>query len=440
MKTAQFRWLVALAALALTSNRCCAAAPTPKLSIQPENASGVYEIGQPIAWHIEASGFDPAATASYTIKRGGLTELDHGQLKLVDGRGEVTTSRDEPGALLLEVKLVSPGGDEHTAVGGAIVAPSEISTSAERPADFDEFWKAKLAELAAVSENAQLEPGDSGVPGVDYWKITLDNIRGTHIRGQLARPSKGEKLPAMLIPQWAGVYPLEKPWVTSRAAEGWLVLNIMAHDLPIDEPAEFYQQQFAGPLKDYWSIGNDDRDKGYFLRMFLSCYQAIEYLTHRPDWDGKTLVVVGASQGGWQTLMIAGLHPKVTAALALVPAGCDMWGPEVGRRPGWPQWYDQTAGKDPSRVREAGRYYDVVNFASHIHCPVLVGMGLIDQVCPAEGVMAAVNQINAPKEIVFLPHSEHQEIDGSQRAFNDRCYGAWLPALRAGKPAPVNQP
>ena len=49
------------------------------------------------------------------------------------------------------------------------------------------------------------------------------------------------------------------------------MLNINAHDLPIDQPTEFYKQQAAGPLKNYPYIGNDDREKSYFLRMYLSC-------------------------------------------------------------------------------------------------------------------------------------------------------------------------
>ena len=79
--------------------------------------------------------------------------------------------------------------------------------------------------------------------------------------------------------------------------------------------------------------------------MYLSCYRAVEYLKTRPDWNGKTLVVMGDSQGGQQTLMIAGLHPKnITAALALVPAGGDMLAPDAGRAPGWPHWYFNTEG------------------------------------------------------------------------------------------------
>jgi cephalosporin-C deacetylase-like acetyl esterase len=254
-----------------------------------------------------------------------------------------------------------------------------------------------------------------------YWKITLNNIRGTHIEGQLARPVEGGKLPALLIVQWAGVYPLQKNWVTDRAVEGWLVLDIEAHDLPIDESDAFYKDQFSGPLKNYWSIGNDDRDTSYFLRMYLSCYRAADYLAKRKDWDGKTLVVMGGSQGGQQTLMTAGFYPKITAALAVVPAGCDMLGPDIGRKGGWPQWYSNTEGKDPAKVREASRYYDVANFTPRIKCPVLVGMGLIDEVCPAAGVLAAVNQISSPKEVILLPKAGHQDEHNTHGAYIQRC-------------------
>ena len=143
-----------------------------------------------------------------------------------------------------------------------------------------------------------------------------------------------------------------KTWATDRAGDGWLCLNIEAHDLPIDEPESFYKAQSDGPLNNYPAIGNEDRETSYFLRMYLSCYQAARYLTERDDWDGKTLVVIGGSQGGLQALMTAAIHPKITAAMAIVPAGCDALGPTVGRKGGWPQWYDQIGGKDPAKVRE----------------------------------------------------------------------------------------
>jgi cephalosporin-C deacetylase len=424
-----------LVAVALAAANLGLAQP---LTVHPDHANGIYQVGETVRWQIEWSGGSNPPPARYRLLKGGLMEARQGALTFSNGVAALASTFDAPATMLVEVKGQPDGGREVRATGGAVAAPERIALSSPRPADFDAFWQSKLDALAQIPANPQLESVDIGRTNLAYWKITLDNIRGTHIHGQLARPARDGTFPALLIVQWAGVYPLQKSWVTDRAAEGWLVLNIEAHDLPIDEPESFYKDQFAGPLKDYWAIGNDDRDTSYFLRMYLSGYRAVEYLTRRPDWDGKTLAVMGDSQGGQQTLMIAGLHPeKISAALALVPAGCDMLGPEAGRKGGWPQWYDWTSGKDPQKVHEASRYYDVANFATHIQCPVLVGLGLIDETCPPAGILAAVNQIRSPREVVILPRSGHQDNHGTQAAYNQRRYSAWLPALRQGKPAPV---
>jgi len=407
-------------------------------SVAPDHADGVYAVGQPIRWNVKSAPTAHVDAARYTIKAGQIKVMRQGTMTLTNGVGVLETELQAPGTVLAEFSSPGTSGKIASVLGGAIAAPYQIQPSAARPADFDAFWAAKLAELAQVPVNSKLESVDVGVTNVSYWKISMDNIRGTHIQGQLARPKQGQKLPAMLIVQWAGVYALKRDWVTDRAKDGWLTLNINAHDLPIDQPDAFYKDQSNGALKDYPGIGNDDRETSYFLRMYLSCYRAAEYLAARDDWDGRTLVVTGGSQGGLQTLMLAGLSPRITAGLADVPAGCDMTGPEAGRQPCWPQWYFKAAGKDTNKVHRASQYYDVVNFASRITCPVLVGVGLIDQTCPAAGVLAAMNQVQVPKEIVFLPHAAHQDIHGSHGAYYGRM-NAWLAALRQGKQAPVKE-
>ena len=414
---------------------CLNFARSQELSIKPDNGLGVYQPGQAIHWDIQVKNGE-ASEAAFTVKKGGMTELSKGKVLFTNGQAQIEAKLDEPGWLLAEVTLKGANDKRIKGLGGALVSPEKLQPAAARPADFDAFWQAKLDDLAAVPANPKLDPAESSKPTVDYFKITLDNIRGTHIQGQIARPRSGEKLPAMLTVQWAGVYPLQKSWVTDRAAEGWLVLNINAHDLPIDQPEQFYNDQSAGLLKDYPAIGNDDRETSYFLRMYLSCYRAAQYLAERPDWDGRTLVVTGGSQGGLQSIVTAALHPKITAVMACVPAGCDLNGPEAGRLPGWPMWYWAAKGKDEAKVRSADRYYDVVNFASRVKCPVLVGVGLIDTVCPSPGVFAACNQFQGLKEVVVMPVSEHGEKNGSQAPYHRR-FNAWNQALLKGQPAPV---
>jgi cephalosporin-C deacetylase-like acetyl esterase len=408
----------------------------PRLTIVSDHADGIYALGQSVHWRIEPGSPSRFGEANYTLRKGGLVLLREGKLALASTVEEIDATLSEPGTLLLEVKATDHEGKPLRSLGGAVIAPERIQPSAPRPPDFDRFWQAKLDELAKTPASPQLVSRDSGKPGVDYWQVTMDNIRGTHIRGQIARPKAGEKLPALLIVQWAGVYGLSKDWVANPASAGWLALDINAHDLPIDETPEFYEQQSRGPLADYPAIGNDDRDKSYFLRMYLSCYRAAQYLAERPDWDGKTLLVQGVSQGGLQALMTAALHPKVSAAIAGVPAGCDLTAPQAGRSPGWPAWCWKTQGKDPAKVLETGRYYDVVNFASRIKCPVLVGVGLVDETCPPAGIFAALNQIKGPKEVVILPRGDHQGSANSHWIFDDRSH-AWQEELRLGKPAPA---
>jgi cephalosporin-C deacetylase len=406
------------------------------LVVAPDQASGVYRVGASVRWTVTWDGKGTPPAAHYKFLKGQLTETGQGDLAFSQGAASLETTFEGPGTMLAVVTWKSADGKEARAVGGAVAAPDQIALSAAKPADFGAFWKAKLQELAQVPMDPQVEAVDVGVKGVSYWKVTLANIRGSHIYGQLARPSVGTKFPALLVVQWAGVYGLKTSWATDHAAQGWLVLNIEPHDLPIDRPDSFYKDQSseAGPLHNYNAIGNDNRETSYFLRMYLSCYRAVDYLKSRPDWDGHIFVVTGGSQGGQQTLMTAGFHPGITAALAVVPAGCDMLGPDVGRRGGWPQWYGDTKGKDPAKVHEASRYFDVANFTPSITCPVLVGLGLVDETCPAAGILAAMNQVSSPKEVVIMAQATHQE---NHAEIDHRLNDVWLPALLQGKSAPV---
>ena len=350
------------------------------------------------------------------------------------------TALPAPNTLLLEVDWQSAQGPVQT-FGGAVAAPSRIRPASPPPTDFAVFWAAKVKGLEKIPADPKLTGAESEQPGVSYWKITLGNIRGTHVQGQIARPRAGTKFPAILQMQYAGVYGLQKKWVTDYAKDGWLALDIEAHDIPIDEPPAFYQQQEAGLLHYYWNIGDDDRNRSYYLRMYLSCYRGVEYLEHRSDWNGKVLVVTGQSQGGQQRLMIAGLHPQgITAAIVLVPAACDMLAPEAGRAPGFPGWYFNTQGKDARKVHETSRYYDPINFARRIQCPVLIAMGLHDEkLAPPSSILAAVNVITAPKEVIIMPQSGHTPVGNSQAAFYSRMYGAWLPALKQSGHAPIEK-
>jgi lysophospholipase L1-like esterase len=172
--------------------------------------------------------------------------------------------------------------------------------------------------------------------------------------------------------------------------------------------------------------------------MYLADIRAVDYLASRPDWDGRTLVVMGTSMGGQQALCAAGLHPKVTHLLVNVPAGADVNGTAHGRKTGYPFW-------DPNdpKVLETAQYFDTANCAALISVPSLVSMGFIDIATPPVGIWAAFNQIKGPKEVAPMPESPHNHLATAEQSkpWNDAS-ARWLSALVQGRPPiePADQP
>ena len=261
--------------------------------------------------------------------------------------------------------------------------------------------------MSEVPINPSLTPTPTTKAGVELFTVKLDSL-GSHVQGYLAKPSKEGKFPALIIYQYAGVYALHSETVTDRAAEGWLALDVDSHDLA--------PTQATGVDSNYAAIGNTSRETSYFLNMYLRDARAIDYIPTRPDWDGKTIVLLGTSMGGHQSLVSAALHPEVTAVLVNEPSGADSNGALHGRKTGYPNW-----PSDNPQALEAGLYFDTVNFTHRIKAPVLAAVGLIDTICPPAGVWTALNQIPGPVEVIPMVESDHNNLTpDKQGAWNTR--------------------
>lgn len=428
--------MLAGAALWCSASLCLA----QELAITPFKASGVYERGEKAGWIVEPAAAAAATAYRFELRKNNLEVIQSGTLDL-SRPATIEARLNEPAMLFLELTPTDAAATDSAAkrqVAGAAVAPREIRPSAPRPADFDRFWDRKIRELRAVPARPMLTPAASERAGVEYFTISMDLLNGRRVHGQLARPAREGKFPAMAIFQWASPpYPLEKSWVTDRAAQGWVVLNIEPHDVLPDQPKSYYDN-LPRELKEYHKIGRDDRERSYFLQMYLSDIRAVDYLASRPDWNGKTMVVTGTSMGGQQSLCTAAFHSAVTALVVHVPAGADTLGPLHGRASGYPNW-----PTDHPKVVRTSPYFDTVNCASRIKVPSLVSMGFVDTVTPPVGIWAAFNEIRGPKEVVPLVNAahNHESTPEQQAAYTSRAV-EWFRMLAAGQDvfAPANRP
>ena len=367
-------------------------------SVVPYKASGIYTLGERAGWTIT----DPTGAYRFTVKRDNAETIASGDFDLASGTAKVEVAGDRPEMLTME--LTPRAGGKPTTYGAA-VAPTGLKPVLPKPADFDAFWKRQVDDLRRIPMNPNLTPGESYKPEVEYSTIRMDGPHGTGVYGALAKPKAPGKYPAIAVFQWASPpYPLQKPWSIEPASKGFIVLNVEPHDVLPNEPPAYYAA-LPETLKNYSAVGRDDRERSAFVDMYLRDVRALDYLRSRPDWDGRTLVVMGGSMGGQQSLAAAGLVPQVTHLIVEEPAGCDLAAGLHGRQEGYPFF----PTNDP-KTMEAARYVDAVNFAPKIKATSLVAMGFVDNVAPPTGIWTAFNEIRAPKEAAPMRDAPHNNL------------------------------
>jgi cephalosporin-C deacetylase-like acetyl esterase len=310
---------------------------------------------------------------------------------------------------------------------------SELPITPDKPADFDAFWKEGKAELAKIPVDAHVGdfqtfnaqqiddynvtsaclPPDYDPKGhrseeVESAKVDFAGIGGVRIHGWLAKPPGNGPFPAMLVLPGAGFAARPRP--LEHARHGFLALDIQIHGQEVDLPGEYPK------IPGYYDHQVWDPPTGfYYYNVYLNCVQAINYLESRPDVDKSRIVVVGGSQGGRLTIMLSGLdHQRVAACVPAIVHNANI--PFL-------KWFDAANKANPKQDgmdRDAppplpdtpeGKtqgYYDVMNFAPYITCPVYQNAGLIDPISPPDGSWAVFNQIGSKdKTITPLPGQGH---------------------------------
>lgn len=401
--------------------------PTLALKASTDRPNAIYKVGETVTFTITATEDGIAAkdvtSVNCQLSKDGWEAKPAQKVDLKDGKATLTGSLNEPGFLLLRVTV--PGGRKEVALAGAGFDPLQIKPSLPVPDDFDAFWDAQKKKLAAVPLQSHLTPVSGPNKDVDAYDVQVDCL-GAPVSGYLGKPkdAKPKSLPAILFVHGAGVRSSgigSTNWAAQQG--GMLALDINAHGLPNGKPDEYYADLGKTKLQGYQLFGRDDREKNYFLGMFMRLIRAMDFLTSQPEWDGKTLIVYGSSQGGFQAFAAAGLDPRVTFICAGVPAGCDHTGTMANRINGWPKMVTLKDGKPVEQELQTARYFDAMNFATRAKAKgAAVTVGFIDVTCPPTSVYAAYNNLPCTKKIHTDVLSGHTSTPAASKFMQEAAY------------------
>lgn len=306
------------------------------------------------------------------------------------------------------VKVVAHvNGKDYEGLCTAGFAPEKIQPYAKCPDDFDDFWKKALEEARRneLNPTMKLLP-DRCTKDDNVYEVSFVNNRpNSRIYAILSVPKAQGHYPALLRVPGAGVRPY--PGDTYTASGKCIVLEIGIHGIPVTLDQTVYDRLLDGALNGYWDTNLEDPNKNYYKRVITGAVRSVDFIASLPEWDGKTLGVTGASQGGFLSIATAALDSRVTFFAAIHDAMCDYEAETKGIAGGWPHYfYNQKA--DVKRI-EGSRYYDGVNFAKRLRPSQVCwfSFGYNDEVVPPTSSYGLYNIVKAKKSLTVYPMTGH---------------------------------
>ena len=403
----------------------------------PDHADWLYKTGEKAKVEVSLYryGIPQDVEVNYEIGPDMMPATVSGKVRLKGGRATIDMgTMKTPG--FLDLRLTASLGNKkyqhHVKVG---FSPEQLKPYTKNPADFDVFWQKAIekarkevsVERLAVSKK---KVDDYCTDETDMYLLKLKTDQHHSIYAYLSMPKETsnfkhqtskKKYPVVLCPPGAGVKTIKEPMRNLYYAKnGFIRLEMDIHGLNPEMTAEQFKE-ISGAFdheNGYLCNGLDDKDNYYMKHVYVACIRALDYLCSLPEWDGKNVFVQGGSQGGALSLITAGLDLRVTACVANHPALSDMAGYLDNRAGGYPHFNKMNQMLTSAKV-ETMAYYDVVNFARRITCPVYLTWGYNDNVCPPTTSYIVWNMITAPKESLITPINEHWTSD-------DTNYGQML--------------
>jgi cephalosporin-C deacetylase len=273
--------------------------------------------------------------------------------------------------------------------------PKDVSTDYQsmvrKPADFDAFWQGVERQAAAIPLDAEVVPDplrtSADIEVFQVFYTSLDHVR---IAAWYCRPRRRpERAPAMLfLPGYQMDPPIPKEW----ARQGYIALSVAPRGKLRSN------RQFNPGYPNLLTYNIVDRHTYAYRGFYMDSWRGMDFLLSRPEVDSSRIGVTGSSQGGGLTITTAAMRPQVRAAAAGAPYLCGfMDALALTHTYPYEEINDYLRQHPESRpaVEETLAYFDGINFADKITCPIIVNIGLQDNVCPPETGYALYHKIGA---------------------------------------------
>ena len=276
--------------------------------------------------------------------------------------------------------------------------PSSFQSSVRKPDDFDSYWAETLADTDAIPLNAsfaldELRSDDK----IEVFHVEYDSYGGLRIAGWYARPRDIDgKLPGYLF---VPGYVSEPKMPTDLAYAGYAAFSAAPRN-KLRSNAVF-NPGYPGLLTHNITKRTEYGYRGFYM----DAVRARDLLAGLDEVDETRIGVQGGSQGGALTLLVSSLRPDgIACASAGAPYLCSMMdSASLTRSYPYEEINDflRLHPDSEDAARETLDLHDIHNFVDRITCPIIVNVGLMDDVCPPETGFAVFREIGSSDKKLY---------------------------------------
>ncbi|MGO4106331.1 acetylxylan esterase [Paenibacillus sp. YAF4_2] len=297
--------------------------------------------------------------------------------------------------------------------------------------DLDAFWKATLEQAMEVPLHPERTEVAYPSKHVKVYDISYNGMDETRIHGWLIVPTflKEASYPCLIHYHGFTGSRGEPSELMHWAMMGMAVLSVDCRDQggPTGNSASYSH----GFLSNVASKGVQNKWEYYYRYVYMDSLKAIDFACAQAEIDPGKIIIEGGSQGGAIGMAVAALDDRPKAALVDVPSNSNL----VSRIEGNHGAFGAVAEflkRHPDQtdlVLDNLSYFDTMNLADRITCPVLASVALKDETCPAQMYFATYNRIQSKKEIIIYPFNGHEGGGARQTevklAYLAKHFGDW---------------
>ena len=292
------------------------------------------------------------------------------------------------------------------------VPADQYQTIVRKPDDIDRFWDDVLAETATIPLEPEVvyDPLRS-TARIDVYEVFYTSLDHVRIAGWYAVPrQRTGKLPGLIqVPGYNMEPPVPKNW----AARGYAAFSVAPRGKLRSN------RQFNPGYPGLLTYGMVDRNTYSYRGFYMDACRAVDFLLGRDEVNSGRIGVTGHSQGGGLTVSTAALRPEIKAAAAGAPYLCGyMDSIELTDAYPYQEIADYLRLYPDSReqVENTLAYFDGINLAHRITCPIIVSVGLQDSTCPPETGFAMFDAIVSADKKMYAYDGHGHDANNHEHA------------------------